>query len=201
MKSKSFKCAIAAGLIGSGSFAVAHVVLQRWEAPAGYQEYVTLVVPHGCGASPTTELRIKIPDGVFILVPEEKAGWQIRVTKRKLPAPITGESGSKISEVVDEVVWTGGQLPIDRLGLFTMVVRLPDAPGTIIYFKTIQKCAQGETRWIDTIAAGEPAWKIWATNFPSPFIELKQAPGPQLGATMQEIVSERARRADVARPK
>lgn len=188
----------AAGLMIAGSSATAHVVLQNWEAFAGFQEYVTVVVPHGCGASPTTELRVKIPDGIVILVPEEKPGWQTIVTKRKLPSPLAGEGGAKISEVIDEVVWTGGSLPGDRLGRFTMLARMPDAPGTVIFFKTVQKCAQGETRWIDTIAAGEPTWKIWASASPSPFVLLKKAPAPQLGATMPQILEERARRAKAA---
>lgn len=188
----------AACLVFANSSATAHVVLQNWEAFAGFQQYVTVVVPHGCGASPTTELRVKIPDGIVILVPEEKPGWQTIVTKRKLPSPLAGEGGAKISEVVDEVVWTGGTLPGDRLGLFTMLARMPDTPGAVIYFKAVQKCAQGETRWIDTVAAGEPTWKIWAAASPSPFLLLKKAPAPQLGATMQQILEERARRAKAA---
>ena len=101
--------------------ASAHVVLQKWTAYAGYREYVTLAVPHGCGDSPTTEVRVKIPDGITIVVPEDKPGWTTRVIKRKLPAPIGGEGGARITEVVDEIAWSGGSLATDRLGLFTML--------------------------------------------------------------------------------
>lgn len=172
----------------------AHVVLQNWEGIAGYQDYVTVVVPHGCGLSPTTELRVKIPEGIYILVPEDKPGWQTRIKTRKLDRPIPGEGGLKITEVADEVSWVGGNLPPDRLGRFTMLVRLPSAPGATLYFKTFQKCAQGESRWIDTVAEGEPTWKIWATEHPSPFLVLKPQTAPQLGATMEQIATERARR-------
>ncbi len=199
MKSKELSLAIgAAALILSAPLASAHVVLQKWTAYAGYQEWVTLAVPHGCGDSPTTSVRVKIPDGIMIVVPEDKPGWTTRVTKRKLPAPIGGEGGAKITEVVDEIAWSGGSLATDRLGLFTMLARMPDAAGTVIFFKTIQTCAKGETRWVDTIPAGEPTWKIWATPAPSPFIELQKAPGPQLGATMQQIGAERAKRGGTA---
>lgn len=121
-------------------FASAHVVMQKWTALAGCQEFVTLAVPHGCGASPTTEVRVKVPEGIT---------------------------------------------------------------GTVLCFKTIQGCARVETRWVDTIPAGEPTWKIWAmpAPSPSPFIELEQAPGPQLGATMQQIGAERAKRGGAAGPK
>lgn len=178
----------------AASVAHSHVILQNMEGTAGYQEYVTLVVPHGCGASPTTSLRVRIPEGIDILVPEEKPGWELQVVTRKLDTPIRGEGGTQITEVADEVIWTGGTLPPDRLGRFTMLVRMPDAPGRIMYFRTIQSCAEGESRWIDTVEDGEPAWKIWATEHPSPFIELKPAGHPQLGATMQEIFAERERR-------
>ncbi len=83
--------------------ASAHVVLRKWTAYAGYQEYVTVAVPHGCGDSPITEVRIRIPDGITVLVPEDKPGWTTRVTKRKLPAPIGGEGGAEIIEVADEI--------------------------------------------------------------------------------------------------
>ncbi len=190
---RTFLVALALALVPL-SAAHAHVVMQRWTAIAGYQEYVTVVVPHGCGSSPTTEVRVKIPDGISILVPEDKAGWQTRLKMRKLDTPRPGEGGSQIAEVVDEVTWTGGSIAADRLGLFNMLARMPNTPGAVIYFKTVQKCATGETRWVDTVAAGEPTWKIWATASPAPFIELQKAPGPQLGASMQEIAAERAKR-------
>ena len=183
----------AAALVLGAPLASAHVVMQKWTAYAGYQEFVTVAVPHGCGASPTTEVRVKIPDGITIVVPEDKPGWTTRIIKRKLAAPIKGEGGSKVTEVVDEIAWSGGSLATDRLGLFTMLARMPDAAGTVLFFKTIQTCAKGEARWVDTIPAGEPTWKIWATPAPSPFIELQKAPGPQLGATMPQIGAERAR--------
>jgi uncharacterized protein YcnI len=184
-----------AGLALAAAPASAHVVLQKWTAYAGYQEYVTLAVPHGCGDSPTTEIRVRIPEGITIVVPEDKPGWTTKIVKRKLPAPVSGEGGTKISEVIDEIAWSGGSLGTDRLGLFTMLARMPDAPpGTVLFFKTIQTCAKGETRWVDTIPAGEPAWKIWAQPAPSPFLELEKPPGPQLGATMQQIGAERAKR-------
>lgn len=172
----------------------AHVVLQNLEGVAGYQEYVTVVVPHGCGLSSTTELRVKIPEGIYILVPEDKPGWQTRVKNRKLDRALPGEGGLKITEVADEVSWVGGNLPPDRLGRFTMLVRLPNSPGATLYFKTFQKCAQGESRWIDTVAEGEPAWKVWATEHPSPFLVIKPSMAPQLGATMEQIAAERVRR-------
>jgi uncharacterized protein YcnI len=190
----SFNLAAIGLVLASGAqTAAAHVVLQKWEAMAGYQEFVTVAVPHGCGPSATIEVRVKIPDGVFPAVPEQKAGWTTSIVRRKLPQPINGEGGAKITEVIDEVVWSGGSVPTDQLGLFTILARLPDEPGRVLYFKTVQKCAVGETRWIDTLPAGEPIWKIWARPAPSPFLVLQKATRPQLGASMREIIEERKR--------
>jgi periplasmic copper chaperone A len=173
--------------------ASAHVVMEKWEAYAGYQTFVTLAVPHGCGLSPTTEVRIKVPDGIDVIVPEPKAGWTLDITMRKLDKPVRGEGGRQVTEMVDEISWKGGSLPTNHLGKFSMLARMPDQPGKTMFFKTIQKCAEGETKWIDTVADGEPTWKVWAMPAPAPFVELKAPPGPQLGATMQQIGDERKR--------
>ena len=173
--------------------ATAHVALQNMEGHAGYQEYVTIVVPHGCGASPTTQVRVKIPEGIMIVAPEQKAGWVTAIIRRKLAEPTIGEGGAKVTEVIDEVSWSNGNLPIDQLGLFTLLVRTPDTPGRVLFFKTIQKCVAGETKWVDTIPQGEPTWKMWARPAPAPFMVLKKPDAPQLGATMQQILEERSK--------
>jgi len=188
---KKLLASVSIAAIMSASAASAHVVTEKWDAYAGYQTFVTLVVPHGCGASPTTEVRVKIPEGIDILVPEPKPGWTLDIAMRKLDPPMKGEGGREVTEVIDEISWKGGNLASNHLGKFDFLARMPDKPGKIMFFKTIQKCAEGETRWVDTLPDGEPAWKVWATPAPAPFIELKPAPGPQLGATMQQIGEER----------
>lgn len=189
MKALSVSVSVAA--VMAASTASAHVVLQKWEENAGYQSFMTLIVPHGCGASPTTEVRMKVPEGVSVIVPEPELGWKLTVVRKKLDQPITGEGGRPIREVVDEIVWSEGNLPSEHLGRFDFLAMMPNTPGKVLYFKTIQKCAEGETRWIDTVADEEPIWKVWAKPSPSPFVTLKQPAAPQLGATMQEIGAER----------
>jgi len=177
--------------IASTSTASAHVIMENWEQYAGYKAFLTLAVPHGCGPSPTTEVRLKVPDGIAAITPEPKPGWQLTIVRKKLDQPRAAEGGVVVTEVVDEIVWSAGNLPADQLARFNFLAALPDTPGKVLYFKTIQKCAEGETRWVETVADGEPIWKTWANPLPSPFIELKQAPRPQLGATMQQIAAER----------
>ena len=171
--------------------ASAHVVMEKFEAFAGYQTFLTLAVPHGCGPSPTTEVRVKVPEGIAVIVPEAKPGWTLEISKRKLDKPMPGEGGRPMAEMIDEISWKGGNLPGDQLGRFNLLALMPDKPGKVMFFKTIQKCAEGETKWVDTVADGEPIWKVWAMPAPSPFVELKAPPGPQLGASMQQIGEER----------
>jgi len=102
-------------------FASAHVVMRKWTAYAGCQEYVTLAVPHGCGDSPTTEVRVKIP--------EDKAGWTTRIIKRRLPTPIVGEGGARITEVVDEIAWFEGTLALTGSGSSRCWCGFPTPPG------------------------------------------------------------------------
>jgi periplasmic copper chaperone A len=190
MMRKSLLLLSTAGALVSAS-ASAHVVMEKWEAYAGYQTFMTLAVPHGCGAAPTTEIRLKVPDGIGVIAPAPEAGWKLSMVRKKLDQPRPGEGGRMVTEVVDEVVWTGGNLPTDQLGRFHFLAMMPNTPGKTLYFKTIQKCSEGETKWVDTVADTEPTWKVWAMPAPSPFVELKAPPGPQLGATMQEIGAER----------
>ena len=181
--------------------ATAHVVMEKWEANAGFQTFMTLSVPHGCGLAPTTEVRVKVPDGIGVIAPAPEAGWKLSLVRKKLDQPRPGEGGRMITEVVDEIVWTGGNLPTDQLGRFHFLAMMPNTPGKTLFFKTIQKCTEGETRWVDTVADGEPIWKVWAQPAPSPFVELKAAPGPQLGASMQQIAEERKKLGKPAGPK
>jgi uncharacterized protein YcnI len=197
---KSLLALVSAAAVLAASSASAHVVMEKWEAYAGYQTFLTVVVPHGCGMAPTTEVRVKVPDGIGIIVPEPEAGWTLDIAMRKLDQPRPGEGGRMITEVVDEISWSGGNLKTNHLGKFNMLALMPNAPGKVMYFKTIQKCSEGETRWVDTVAEGEPVWKVWAKPAPSPFVELKAAPGPQLGASMKEIAEERKKSGAPAGP-
>ena len=170
----------------------AHVVMKDFEARAGYQEFLTLVVPHGCGPEATTRVRVKMPEGTTIAVPEPKVGWQLDIKMRKLDEPMPFEGGRVLSEVVDEFSWSGS-LPSAHLGRFTFLVRLPDEPGKVVYFKTIQECGDIRDSWVETVAAGEETWRLWLLEKPSPFIELVQPSKPQLGVTSEEL--RRAREA------
>ncbi len=176
--------------LSAASSANAHIVIENFKGRAGYNEFLTLMVPHGCGPAPTTELRMKIPEGISPAVPEQKEGWETQVIMKKLDEPIRGEGGRMISEVVDEFVWRGN-LPTNQLGTFKFLARMPAKVGSVVAFKTIQKCGDEEVRWVDAIDEGQEAWEMWINPEPAPFVEVITADGPQLGASMEQLQAAR----------
>jgi len=168
----------------------AHIVIEGFKGRAGYNEFLTLMVPHGCGPEATTEIRMKIPVGIAPAVPEQKGGWETQVIMRKLDEPIRGEGGRVMSEVVDEFVWKGN-LPSNQLGTFKFLARMPTEIGSVVAFKTIQKCGEKEDRWVEVIEEGQEPWEMWVNPEPAPFVEIVEPTGPQLGATMQQLGAAR----------
>jgi uncharacterized protein YcnI len=53
-----------------------HLVIENFKRRAGHHELLNIMVPHGCGALATTELRMKMPDRVGLFAPEQKQGWK-----------------------------------------------------------------------------------------------------------------------------
>ena len=88
----------------------AHVTLERQEAPVGASYKAVLRVPHGCGGSPTTAIRVRLPAGIIGVKPMPKPGWQLNAVTGKYPKPYTLR-GAQVTEGVTEIAWSGGKLP------------------------------------------------------------------------------------------
>ena len=196
MKKPLFIALSVCALLAIANGAHAHLVIENFKGRAGYNEFLNLMVPHGCGPLATTELRMKVPESVVLFSPEQKEGWETVLVMRKLDEPI--QRGPRvISEVYDEVIWRGN-LPANQLGVFRFLARMPNAVGTVVPFKTLQRCGDEVVRWVDVIEDGEPAWKMWVAAEPSPFVEVVEPEGPQLGATMEELQEARQRAGEAA---
>jgi uncharacterized protein YcnI len=187
-----YTIAISALLANACSTAQAHVVIENFEGRANYNEFLTLMVPHGCGNLDTTEVMMKIPPSVPLFAPENKDGWETALVMRTLDEPVKRGNGPVITEVYDEVVWRG-HLPANQLGVFKFLARMPGKVGTVVPFKTIQICGDQQDRWVDVVEDGEPAWKMWAYEKPAPYVTVVDGGGPQLGASMKDIGAERQR--------
>lgn len=128
--------------------AEAHVVLAKKEAPAGSYYKAVFRVPHGCGGSPTTAIRISLPDGILSAKPQPKPGWTLSIEKTALPKPVKGPHGTLVTHVVKTISWSGGALDNAHFDEFAIQLRLPDADaGTTLYFPVLQSCERGERHW------------------------------------------------------
>jgi uncharacterized protein YcnI len=171
---------LAIALLGTAS-ARAHVVLSPAQAPAGSYYAGTFRVSHGCAGSPTVGLTVTIPAGVVVAKPQPKPGWALAIVRQPLATPVPGEGGRKIDERVASITWRGW-LPDDQFDEFRLFAKLPDVAGPL-YFRTVQTCENGETRWVETpgVAGGKPA-------HPAPVVELSAAapsPGDMPGMDMR----------------
>src|SRR5262245_16507263 len=107
-----------------------------FEAGANYAAFFK--VEKGCGGSPTTALRVQIPDGVAVLQLPEKPGWTV--------------TAGRVRDRVTAVTWRG-RVEASQLDQFGLFVKLPAKPGPL-YFGSVQSCAAQEIRWTDSPAAG-----------------------------------------------
>jgi uncharacterized protein YcnI len=104
---------------------------------------------------------VRIPDGFIEVKPMPKPGWKLDVVRGKYQMPMSVR-GTKVTEGVTEVDWTGGNLPDAYYDEFVLTGFIGDeAPaGQTLYFPIVQECEKGVTRWIEIPAgngAPEPA--------------------------------------------
>ncbi|MDP3692203.1 YcnI family protein [Bradyrhizobium sp.] len=155
--------------------ASAHVSLENRQATIGAGYKAVFMVPHGCAGSPTTRIRVQIPEGVIAVKPMPKAGWSVEAISGKYAAEYSFH-GKKFSEGVKEVVWSGGKLPDAHYDEFVMNTFLTGGlkPNTTLYFPVVQECEQGVSRWIEIPAKG--AGHSHDDKSPAPGVKLLPKP-------------------------
>jgi periplasmic copper chaperone A len=154
---------VVAGAFAGASIAFAHITLENQQAPVGASYKAVLRVPHGCDGSATVAVRVRIPDGFIEVKPMPKPGWKLDVVRGNYQKPMSVR-GTKVTEGVTEVDWSGGNLPDAFYDEFVLNGYIGDeAPaGQTMYFPIVQECEKGINRWIEIPAAenahaGEPA--------------------------------------------
>ncbi|MFA7668291.1 MAG: DUF1775 domain-containing protein [Burkholderiaceae bacterium] len=127
---------------------LAHITLEIRQAPIETRYKAVLRVPHGCDGSPTTALRVQIPEGAIAAKPQPKAGWQLETTEGDYARPYT-MYGAQLAAGVKEIAWTGDSLPDAHYDEFVFVAYLSDGltPGETLYCPVVQECEQGVERW------------------------------------------------------
>ncbi|MBN9242168.1 MAG: YcnI family protein [Mesorhizobium sp.] len=147
----------AAALLATTGTALAHVTLETPEAAVGSAYKAVLRVPHGCDGKATVAIRIKMPEGFIAAKPMPKPGWQVKTVKGKYAKAYT-LYGEAVTEGVQEIDWTGGNLPDDFYDEFVLRGTLAgDLPaGETLYFPVVQECEGGAVeRWIQVPQAGQ----------------------------------------------
>src|SRR5882724_10706210 len=157
MMSKSNHLLLLAALISlTAASASAHISLENRQAAVGAPYKAVFAVPHGCAGSATKKIRVQIPEGVIAAKPMPKNGWNVEAISGKYASEYDYR-GSKLSEGVKEVVWSGGELPDHNYDEFVISTFLTAGlkPNTTLYFPVVQECEQGISRWIDIPAEGQ----------------------------------------------
>jgi len=162
-------------VVFAASPASAHITLENRQATAGAGYKAVFAVPHGCAGSATIKIRVQIPEGVIAVKPMPKPGWNVEVIKGKYAAEYDFH-GTKASEGVKEVVWSGGKLADDNYDEFVVSTYLTAAlkPNTMLYFPVVQECEQGVSRWIDIPEEGHGPMQEGKS--PAPGVKLMPKP-------------------------
>jgi uncharacterized protein YcnI len=117
----------AVALVALAGPVAAHATADAVAAPEG-RTALTLGFEHGCDEAPTIAFRVRLPDGVADVRPQDPPGWTSSVEP-------------------DQVVWTGGS--ITGAGSFNLEAVLAEPAGTTVTVPVIQECPGGaEEAWI-----------------------------------------------------
>ncbi len=147
----------------------AHIVASPDNGAAGSYFQTSLRVAHGCEDSETTELRVKLPEGITTARPQAKPGWTININKTKLEQPMEVGHGKTINAIVTEIIWTGNTLPADQYDDFGLLLKLPDTAGKTLWFPVTQICKNGRGDWVGIPAQGQQWHDL---QKPAPFIRI-----------------------------
>ena len=168
---------VAAGLLGAPL--LAHDTLTSMYAPAGYVQDLEMRITHGCKGSPVNSVRIKIPEGVYRVTVFNTRDWSVETKLRKLAKAVPGDGGNMMTETVDEIIWSNPKSTLPASGFyegFKFRASLPKEAGTLLFFKTINGCVNGEDKYVDLPAA---PLDMKAADFPKKlFAFISATPGP-----------------------
>ena len=175
MMFKKFIFAVTAVGLTAGP-ALAHVTLEKSEAPVGSTYKAIFRVPHGCDGKPTNTLRIRIPEGLFAVKPMPKPGWTLTKITGKYEKAYDNH-GTPLTEGITEVAWSGGNLADDEYDEFVLrgSIAADLAIGSMLYFPIVQECADGVVeRWIEIPAGDQTSDDL---ELPAPGIKLLEKTG------------------------
>lgn len=135
--------ALAAGLVlAAPAVASAHVGVSPDAIEPGGSANLTFAFTHGCEESPTTSLRITMPEGLSSVAPTVDSNWDIAVEH--------ADNG-----LVSAVTYTAvTPVPNGLQATASMSVRLGDDAPENLVFPVEQQCETGVNEWIEVAEDG-----------------------------------------------
>lgn len=144
--------------------ASAHVTVTPDSATAGGSGVLTFAFSHGCEGSPTTALRIELPEGITSVTPTIAPGWRIDVER----------GGAGHDGLVEHVTYTADD-PVPsgyRAAVELSVGFGEDTAGETLAFPVTQICEQGEVAWAEVAEDGVDPHSLDA---PAPLVAVAAA--------------------------
>lgn len=179
-----------AGIVGGAALVLAvpamagaHVGVSPDELVAGDHGVLTFSFSHGCENSPTTALRITIPDGLASVAPTMDGDWDIKVER--------GDDG-----LVSAVTYTAlTPVPTDLRGAVSMSVGLDESTPASLAFPVVQECVEGATEWTQLAEDGEDPHSLEA---PAPVVTVAESPADDAHGDHDAADGDEATTSDVA---
>ncbi|MFJ4174079.1 YcnI family protein [Microbacterium sp. NPDC089696] len=167
MRTFTTRRTLVTGLIGGAVLALAvpamasaHVGVSPDELTAGDHGVLTFSFSHGCEDSPTTALRITMPEGLASVAPTIDSNWTIDVER--------GDDG-----LVSAVTYTAlTPVPNGLRGAVTLGISLDDSTPDTLVFPVVQSCVVGSTEWTQVAEDGEDPHSLDA---PAPVVSVAPA--------------------------
>ena len=138
-------CGLAACLWLVATGASAHVSFIQTEAVQDSYVRFTLKIPHGCAGKPTDTVRIQLPSGIQSAKPMPKANWELNTVRAPLAQPYSMH-GKTMTEDVNEIIWSKGNLPDAFYDEFVFQAKVTAQPSTL-YFPVTQQCGAEKLVW------------------------------------------------------
>ncbi|MEZ0064255.1 uncharacterized protein YcnI [Streptacidiphilus sp. MAP12-20] len=146
----------AGGVLLLAGPASAHVTVQPGTAAAGAADQVfAFRVPNESDTASTVKVDVYFPADhpIASALVEAVPGWTSELKTTKLAKPIQTDDG-QVTDVVSEIVWTGGKIAPGQYQDFTIDFGQLPKDAKQLSFKTLQTYSDGNVvRWIDAPAA------------------------------------------------
>lgn len=140
---------------------------------AGAHAVLEVSFSHGCDGSATTEVTIRIPEGINSVAPTRHPSWEVEKEMQQLDPPLTDSHGAEVTERVAAVTYrTDVPVPDGHRDTFELALQLPDAAGETLAFPTLQTCEAGESAWIEVAADAE---EVEDLELPAPTVTITAA--------------------------